>query len=101
MNSGQRAAPTEVVASRLHWAIGFHQPPIYYIAKWTAEQAPSPNPQLPARFREKHPKLEGKLEDKGTLSYYSNPFVGTRQLNGLLRTLLLAVEADGGGASED
>lgn len=78
-------APTEVVASRLHWAIGYHQPPIYYVIKWTAENATSANPQLPARFREKAPKLGGvALEDEGAWSYYQNPFVGTRELKGLL-----------------
>ena len=76
-------APTEVAASRILWGIGYHQPPIYYLAQWHAEKAPSPNPQLPARFREKSPDLHG-LDAKGTWSYYRNPFVGTRELNGLL-----------------
>lgn len=49
-----------------------------------ADKATSPNPQLPARFREKDPKLAGGLEDTGSWSYYKNPFVGTRELNGLL-----------------
>lgn len=76
-------AGTEVVASRLLWGIGYHQPPIYLLDKWTAEKATSPNPQLPARFREKKPDLHG-LDAGDSWSYYQNPFVGTRQLNGLL-----------------
>jgi hypothetical protein len=76
-------APTEVTASRILWGIGYHQPPIYYVAEWTAAKAPSPNPQLPARFREKNPNLHG-LDAKDPWSYYHNAFVGTRQLNGLL-----------------
>ena len=76
-------ASTEVVASRLFWGVGYHQPPIYYLAEWHAEKAPSPNPQLPARFREKDPDLAG-LESETLWSYYENPFVGTRQLNGML-----------------
>lgn len=76
-------AGTEVVASRLFWGIGYHQPPIYLLDKWTAEKATSPNPQLPARFREKKPDLHG-LDAGDSWSYYQNPFVGTRQLNGLL-----------------
>ena len=76
-------APTEVVASRLLWGVGYHQPPIYYVAQWNAERATSPNPQLPARFREKKPDLHG-LVDNGSWSYYRNPFVGTVQLAGLL-----------------
>ena len=74
---------TEVVASRILWGVGYHQPPIYLLEKWTAENALTPNPQLPARFREKTPNLGG-LEDSGTWSYYQNPFVGTRELAGLL-----------------
>ena len=76
-------APTEVAASRILWGIGYHQPPIYYLPEWNAAEAPSPNPQLPARFREKSPDLHG-LEAKGSWSYYRNPFVGTREMNGLL-----------------
>ncbi len=76
-------AATEIVASRLFWGVGYHQPPIYYLASWIAEKATSPNPQLPARFREKKPDLHG-LEAKGTWSYYRNPFVGTQKMNGML-----------------
>ena len=76
-------APTEIAASRIHWGIGYHQPPIYYLAEWHAEKATSPNPQLPARFREKKPDLHD-LDAEGAWSYYQNPFVGTRQLAGLL-----------------
>ena len=76
-------AGTEIVASRLHWGIGYHQPPIYLLRDWTAEKATSPNPQLPARFREKKPALNG-LDAGDPWSYFQNPFVGTAQLNGLL-----------------
>ncbi len=76
-------AAAEVVASRLHWGLGYHQPPIYYVPTWRAAKATSPNPQLPARFREKAPDLHG-LEANGDWSFYRNPFVGTRQLSGLL-----------------
>ena len=76
-------APTEVVASRLLWGLGYHQPPVYYVGKWNAEDAPDPNPQLPARFRESKPDLHG-LDADDVWSYYRNPFVGTRELNGLL-----------------
>lgn len=76
-------APTEVAASRILWGAGYHQAPIYYLAEWNAAKAPSPNPQLPARFRQKTPDFHG-LEPKDAWSYYRNPFVGTRELNGLL-----------------
>lgn len=76
-------APTEVVASRLHWGIGYHQPPVYLVPRWEAERAPQPNPQLAARFREDEPDFHG-LDKAGTWSYYQNPFVGTVQLQGLI-----------------
>jgi hypothetical protein len=76
-------ASTEVVASRLLWGVGYHQPPIYYVGRWNAEGASEENPQLPGRFRESKPDLHG-LDTKGTWSYYQDPFVGTRELNGLL-----------------
>lgn len=77
-------APTEVVASRILWGVGYHQPPIYYVGKWNADDAPDPNPQLPARFRESKPDLYGLDDNDAIWSYYKNPFVGTRELNGLL-----------------
>jgi hypothetical protein len=76
-------APTEVVSSRILWGVGYHQPPIYYLARWQAEGATTPNPQMPARFRDNDADLHG-LEAVGDWSYFENPFVGTRQLTGLL-----------------
>jgi hypothetical protein len=70
---------TEVVASRLLWAIGFHQPPTYYVASWTLEGGPAPGPQPPARFRPELP--DWKRE--GTWDWRENPFVGTRELKAL------------------
>lgn len=76
-------ASTEVAASRIFWGVGYHQPPVYYLPEWQAENADSPNPQLPARFREKEPDLNG-LDAGEPWSYYRNPFVGTRELHGML-----------------
>ena len=76
-------APTEVVASRILWGVGYHQPPVYYLGKWNADGAPDPNPQLPARFRESKPAFHG-LHAKEQWSYYRNPFVGSPEMNGLL-----------------
>ena len=76
-------AGTEIIASRIHWGIGYHQPPIYLLKEWTAAKAPSPNPQMSARFREKNPDFHG-LDPGDPWSYFDNPFVGTPQMNGLL-----------------
>ena len=40
-------APTEVVASRLLWGVGYHQPPIYYVGKWNAEGGAGSEPATP------------------------------------------------------
>lgn len=77
-------ASTEVVASRLLWGVGYHQPPQYYVGEWSADRAPDPNPQLPARFRETKPQELHGLEPHDNWSYYRNPFAGTREMNGLL-----------------
>lgn len=74
---------SEVVASRIHWGVGYHQPPAYLLREWQAKGAVAPNPQLPSRFREKNPDFHG-IESGGTWSYKNNPFQGTREYAGLL-----------------
>jgi hypothetical protein len=76
-------ARTEVVASRILWAVGYHQPPIYTLEQWSAEGAKGPNPQPVARFREETPEFHG-LTESGPWSYAENPFTGTQPLAGLL-----------------
>jgi hypothetical protein len=70
----------EVAASRLLWAVGFHQPPIYYVPAWRIEGGPEAGAQPEARFRFEDPKWE----KDGDWSWKDNPFVGTRELNGLI-----------------
>ena len=48
-------AQSEVVASRLLWAIGFHQPPTFYVPSWTLTGQEA-GPQEGGRFR---PELDG------------------------------------------
>lgn len=79
-----KEAQTEVVASRILWAIGYHQPATYYVAKWSMTGAVA-GPQEPARFR---------LESDGQKvasdwSWYENPFVGTQPFRGLIVTQLI------------
>jgi len=85
-------APTEVVASRILWAVGYHQPPIYYLGRWNAAGSRH-NPQLPGRFRETKPNLHG-LSAGPAWSYYRGPFVGTRELNGLLVLMAMLGNSD-------
>jgi hypothetical protein len=72
-------AQTEVVTSRILWGIGFHQPPAYYVERWSLTGAES-GPQEAGRFR---PSVPGR-EVTGDWSWYENPFVGSRAFGGLI-----------------
>jgi hypothetical protein len=76
-------AHPEVVASRIFWGVGYHQVPEYFLETWTGEGTGQPNPQTAARFREKKPDFYG-IKEEGTWSYYHNPFVDSREMNGML-----------------
>jgi len=82
VKTGEEAQP-EVVASRVLWAIGFHQPIVYYVPEWKLVNGPVPRP-LPGRFR-----LDSDHESLGNWSWSDNPFRGTRQLRGLIVAHLL------------
>jgi hypothetical protein len=72
-------AQPEVAASRVLWAIGFHQPPTYILRDWQLAGAGDGAPAL-ARFRR-------ESDDEtvlGDWSWYENPFVDTRPFKGLL-----------------
>jgi hypothetical protein len=86
-------ARTEVVASRLLWGLGYHQPPIYTVEEWSANGANGENPQPVARFREKQPAFHGLKEDE-PWSYADNPFLGSRPLAGLLVLQVMLTNAD-------
>jgi hypothetical protein len=73
-------AHSEVVASRLVWAIGFHQPPTYHVPRWELRGGPEPGIKPPSRFR---PKLPSQRRG-GEWSWNENPFVGTQPYRGLL-----------------
>lgn len=76
-------AQTELVTSRVLWAIGFHQPIVYFVPEWRLANGPVAQP-LPGRFR-----LEADHGPGGDWSWTGNPFTGTRQLKGLIAANLL------------
>ena len=86
---GEEAQP-EVVASRLLWAAGYHQPPVYYLPEWRLIGGPEPGRKGPARFR---PKV-GWLDKTGDWAWHANPFVGTRPFRGLIVLNLMLNNAD-------
>jgi hypothetical protein len=72
-------AQTEVVASRILWAIGYHQVPTFYVTTWTMEGGPEGNPG-PGRFRPVMPNA--KVVDDW--AWHKNPFVDTQPFKGLI-----------------
>ncbi len=82
-------AQTEVVASRLLWAIGFHQPPTYYLEKWSLTGART-GVQEPGRFRPDLPTMKVV----GDWPWHENPFVGSREFGGLIVANLIIAQWD-------
>jgi hypothetical protein len=69
---------TEVMASRLLWAVGYHQPVVYFVPEWKMKNGPVSRPNS-GRFR-----LSSDHDTDGEWSWTENPFLGTRQLKGLI-----------------
>jgi hypothetical protein len=84
-------AQTEVLMSRILWGLGFHQQPIYYLPSWTLERDGTTFTESEARFR---PKLKEFPRLEEYWWWQQNPFVGTRELHGLLVVLLMFNSTD-------
>ena len=69
---------TEVIVSRLLWAVGYHQPVVYFVPEWKMKGGPVSKPNS-GRFR-----LSSDHKTDGEWSWVDNPFLGTRQLKGLI-----------------
>jgi hypothetical protein len=83
-------AQTEVVTSRILWALGYHQVPSYFVERWIAVDHARGQLLGGARFRPR----DLPLRSKGIWSWQRNPFVGTREYNGLLSLLMLVNSTD-------
>jgi len=82
--------PVEVVVSRILSAVGYHQPPVYYLPAFTLRDTFGTRTEPGGRFRLDH----RSLKDRGTWSWQQNPFVGTRPYNGLLVMLMMLNSSD-------
>src|SRR5688572_1056196 len=82
--------PVEVAPSRAPSAVGYHQPPVYYLPAFTLEDPFGAREEPGGRFRLDHPSLK----NRGTWSWQQNPFVGTRPYQGLLIILLMFNSSD-------
>ena len=82
--------PTELAVSRLLWAIGYHQPPMYFLPSFTLKDAWGTRTETGGRFRLK----DERLKSGDAWSWQENPFIGTRPFNGLLVALMLFNSTD-------
>jgi hypothetical protein len=82
--------PVEVTLSRVLSAIGYHQPPIYFLPSFSLDHSDWIERAPGGRFR---PKERG-LKEVGSWSWQQNPFVGTKPYQGLLVTLMMFDSSD-------
>ncbi|MBI4485689.1 MAG: hypothetical protein HY655_06720 [Acidobacteria bacterium] len=82
--------PIEPTVSRVLSAIGYHQPPVYYLPSFALSREGQVVRAAGGRFR---PKLTF-LKEVGDWSWQRNPFVGTAPYQGLLVVLLLFNSSD-------
>jgi hypothetical protein len=89
VKQGSEAQP-EVVLSHILWALGYHQPPVYYLPSFTLANSSSTHTERGGRFR----LSDGSLKNRGPWSWQQNPFVGTTPYQGLLVILITFNSAD-------
>lgn len=82
--------PVEVALSRVLSAVGYHQPPVYYLPSFTLEDPFGSRTERGGRFRLDHPSLK----NRGSWSWQQNPFVGTKPYQGLLVILMMFNSSD-------
>jgi hypothetical protein len=83
-------APVEVVISRLLSAVGYFQPPVYFLPSFTLEDDLGRHVEVGGRFRLKHESLK----ELNAWRWEENPFVGTRPHEGLLTLLMMFNSTD-------
>jgi hypothetical protein len=76
-------AQTEVVLSRILWALGYHQPKVYYVTGWKLAGTFEDEGE-PARFR-----LDSDHDSEGEWAWLENPFTNARAFRGLIAINLL------------
>jgi hypothetical protein len=82
--------PVEVVLSRVLSAVGYHQPPVYFVPSLTVKDASGTHVEPGGRFR----LTEKSIKAVDSWSWQRNPFVGTRPYQGLLVILAMFNSSD-------
>jgi hypothetical protein len=83
-------AQSEVTASRIAWALGYRQPPGYYLRQWQIRDEAGVHPMGPGRFR---PHADF-IDARGPWLWRSNPFVSSVQFRGLLVLMMVLNSSD-------
>jgi hypothetical protein len=79
-------SPVELVVSRVLSAVGYHQPPVYFLPTFTMQDKSGQHVEPGGRMRLDDETL---LKNLGEWSWKDNPFVGTQPYKGLLAILLV------------
>jgi hypothetical protein len=87
---GGNEGHVEVTLSRVLSAVGYHQPPVYYLPAFPLDRGDWVEHAPGGRFR---PKRQG-LKDDGSWSWQQNPFVGSKPYQGLLVILMMFNSSD-------
>jgi hypothetical protein len=82
--------PIEVVLSRVLSAVGYHQPPVYFLPSLTVKDAHGTHVEPGGRFR----LTDKSIKAIDTWSWQQNPFVGMRPYQGLLVILMMFGSSD-------
>jgi hypothetical protein len=82
--------PIEVTLSRVLSAVGYHQPPVYFLPRLSIKDDKGTHVEPGGRFR----LTEKSLKHTGSWSWQQNPFVGTRPYQGLLVILMMFDSSD-------
>jgi hypothetical protein len=82
--------PIEVVLSRVLSAVGYHQPPVYYLPSFTLADTFGTRTEPGGRFR----LNRSDLQERASWSWQQNPFVGTRPYSGLIVILMMFNSSD-------
>ena len=82
--------PAEVTLSRVLSAVGYQQPPVYYLPSFSLKDDWGVHTESGGRFRLK----EEGLKDVGPWRWEENPFVGTKPYQGLLVLLTMFNSTD-------
>jgi hypothetical protein len=89
VKQGREGAP-EVVMSRVLSAVGYHQPPVYFLPSFRVAAGTEVEVVRGGRFR----LTSDLMKADGEWSWYDNPFVATMPYRGLLVILVMLNSSD-------